>query len=110
MKPLLELTAREASGEALSEEEITLLALQVPDWSVEGALRLSREFSFDSFKEAIRFVGSVADLAEAEGHHPDIDIRYSTVTLRLSTHDSDALTLKDFIVAAKIDTLSETLQ
>lgn len=102
MKSLLELTAREASGEVLSNEETSTLAEQVSSWNIEGSLYLTREFSFGSFTEAIRFVGAVADLAEAEGHHPDIDIRYSTVTLRLSTHDSSALTLKDFIVAKKL--------
>lgn len=63
-------------------------------WSeIDGAL--TREFSFDGFREAIAFVDRVADLAEAEDHHPDIDIRFRRVTLRWSTHSAGAITDRD---------------
>lgn len=59
----------------------------------EGALE--RGFTFAGFPEAIAFVNRVADLAESENHHPDIDVRYRTVTLRWRTHSADAITARD---------------
>jgi 4a-hydroxytetrahydrobiopterin dehydratase len=55
------------------------------------------------FREALAFVNRVGDLAEGAGHHPDIDIRYSAVTLALSTHSAGGLTAKDFELARAID-------
>ena len=55
------------------------------------------------FKEAMAFVNSVADVAEALNHHPDIDIRWNTVTLRAWTHTSGSITDKDRELAARID-------
>ena len=60
---------------------------------VDGALQ--REFRFDSFPAAIEFVNRVADLAEAENHHPDIAVSYRNVTLRWRTHSADAITDRD---------------
>jgi len=60
---------------------------------VDGALQ--REFSFDSFPAAIAFVNRVAELAEAENHHPDIAVSYRDVTLRWRTHSADAITDRD---------------
>jgi 4a-hydroxytetrahydrobiopterin dehydratase len=55
------------------------------------------------FEGAMAFVNHVAELAEAMDHHPDIDIRYSKVTLTLSTHDAGGLTGRDFALAGKIE-------
>lgn len=71
-------------------------------WSRDGA-EIRRTFEFDSFMPAIAFVNRVAEAAEAANHHPDIDIRYSRVTLALSTHSAGGLTARDFDLAAKID-------
>jgi 4a-hydroxytetrahydrobiopterin dehydratase len=60
---------------------------------VDGALQ--REFSFDGFPAAIAFVNWVAELAEAENHHPDIAVSYRDVTLRWRTHSADAITDRD---------------
>ena len=60
---------------------------------VDGALQ--REFKFDSFPAAIAFVNRVAELAEAENHHPDIAVSYRNVTLRWRTHSADAITDRD---------------
>ena len=60
---------------------------------VDGALQ--REFRFDSFPDAIAFVNRVAELAEAENHHPDIAVSYRDVTLRWRTHSADAITDRD---------------
>lgn len=71
-----------------------------PGWKeVDSALE--REFSFADFREAIAFVASVADLAEAANHHPDIDIRFTRVTLRWSTHSAGGVTERDRELAAR---------
>ncbi len=61
----------------------------------------------NGFAGAIRFVNAVADLAEEADHHPDIDIRWNTVTLRLSTHSEGGITQADLDLARKIDVLPE---
>jgi 4a-hydroxytetrahydrobiopterin dehydratase len=75
--------------------------VSVPEGWREVDAALTREFSFDGFREAIAFVGRVADLAEAEDHHPDIDIRFKRVTLRWSTHSSGGVTERDRELAAR---------
>ena len=64
---------------------------------------LEREFTFASFPEAIAFVTRVAELAERENHHPDIDIRYDRVKLSLSSHDAGGITERDLALADAID-------
>jgi 4a-hydroxytetrahydrobiopterin dehydratase len=60
---------------------------------VDGALQ--RDFKFDTFPAAIDFVNRVAELAESENHHPDIEVSYRDVTLRWRTHSADAITDRD---------------
>ena len=73
-------------------------------WSeVDGALE--RELSFASFQDAIAFVNRLADLAERENHHPDIQIRYTRVTLRWWTHTAGGVTDRDRTLAALTDGL-----
>lgn len=67
---------------------------------------LRRTYRFPSFQAAIAFVNAVADAAEAADHHPDIDIRFRKVTLVLTTHDVNGLTVKDFALAAEADRLA----
>ena len=69
------------------------------------ALKISCVFEFGTFRDAIGFVNKVADLAEREGHHPDIHISYSVVTIELWTHAVKGLSDNDFILAAKIEHL-----
>ena len=76
---------------------------EVPEWTVFDNSKIKREFKFKDFKEAMNFISKVADLAEAEGHHPDIHIFYNKVSLELSTHAIGGLSENDFILAAKID-------
>lgn len=73
-----------------------------PGWVRTGAV-IFREVELASFPQAIEVVNRVAELAEAAGHHPDIDIRWRTVTFRLTTHSAGGLTAKDFDLAAQID-------
>ncbi len=86
----------------LSLQEIEHLLLEVPQWQlVDGYIE--RTFVFERFVDAIEFVNIVAEIAESVGHHPDIDIRYTSVKLVLVTHDAGGLTSKDFEEAKRID-------
>ena len=67
------------------------------------ANKLTKDFEFESFRDSIVFVNRVASLADTHDHHPDIDIRYDTVTLTLSTHDAGGITEKDLELAEQID-------
>jgi 4a-hydroxytetrahydrobiopterin dehydratase len=80
---------------------------EVPSWTLHrsGMHMLRKHYRFADFKEAISFVNRVAEIAEQEGHHPNIHISYSTVDLELYTHAIGGLSENDFIVAAKIDSL-----
>src|SRR6188508_2052960 len=79
---------------------------KIPEWELEKK-HIERTFEFDDFTESIDFVNSVAEVAEDEEHHPDIDIRYNKVRLVLTTHSKGGLTELDFNLAERIDTLSE---
>ena len=74
----------------------------------DGTHKLRRQFKFKNFKEAIAFVNKTADIAEKEGHHPDIYIFYNKVQLDLFTHAVGGLSENDFIMAAKINGLIAT--
>ena len=76
----------------------------VPDWLLIGDT-IVKEYNFKNFKEALSFINKVGDIAEAEGHHPNIFNSYSKVKLTLMTHAANGLTENDFILAAKINTL-----
>ncbi len=86
----------------LTLQEIKNLLIDVPLWQlVEG--HIERTFVFERFVDAIEFVNLVAEVAESAGHHPDINIRYTSVKLVFVTHDAQGLTHKDFEVAKRID-------
>jgi len=86
----------------LSEQEVAGRLKGAAGWTREGN-EIRRSFSFGKFADGIRFVDRVAAAADAMDHHPDIDIRYTTITMTLSTHSAGGLTAKDFDLAAKID-------
>ena len=88
--------------EKLSTEAVESRMEQFPEWSLVGDA-LQRTFGFDDFIGAMAFVSRVADLAERLQHHPDIMIRFSKVTLTLSTHDVSGLSDQDFTFARDID-------
>ena len=91
----------------LTEERENFYIYQVANWNLirEGTHRIQKEFHFEDFKESMKFVNKVAEIAEEEDHHPDIHIYYDTVELELHTHAIKGLHANDFIVAAKIDRL-----
>jgi 4a-hydroxytetrahydrobiopterin dehydratase len=85
----------------LAESEIASRLVRVPGWQRRGS-EITRTFAFPDFKGSMAFVNRVAGLAEGMNHHPDIDIRYSKVTLTLTTHDASGLTARDFTLAEQI--------
>ncbi len=74
-------------------------------WDVVDEKHLRRSFTFADFKEAMEFVNKVAEVAESEGHHPDISIHWNKVDIDLWTHAIGGLSENDFILAAKIEVL-----
>jgi 4a-hydroxytetrahydrobiopterin dehydratase len=89
-------------AEPLSDISIQRELGSLPGWSRRGDV-LTRLYSFRNFSESMAFVDRVAELAESANHHPDIDIRYSKVTLTLSTHDAGGITQSDVDLAKAID-------
>lgn len=87
------------------DEAQKLMAELHSGWELEEN-EIEREFKFKDFKEAMAFVNKVAEIAEGEGHHPDIEIKYNKVKIELSTHAIHGLSENDFILAAKIDRIS----
>ena len=73
------------------------------DWHVVDDHHLEKEFRFKNFREALDFTNRVGELAEAQGHHPDIYVAWGKVRLTVWTHKIDGLTESDFVFAAKSD-------
>jgi 4a-hydroxytetrahydrobiopterin dehydratase len=98
----------EGKTKPLTTEEAEKYLESVPEWRLsEDKKTISRVFSLPDFVSSINFVNDIAHLAEEEGHHPDILIRYATVRCNLTTHAIHGLSDNDFIMAAKIDELLE---
>ncbi len=86
---------------ALTQPEIEEVLRMHPDWKLQGG-KLVREWTFKDFVAAMAFVNQVAGIAEAAGHHPDIDIRYNRVQLGLVSHDAGGITQRDAAMAANL--------
>jgi 4a-hydroxytetrahydrobiopterin dehydratase len=89
----------------LKGQEITNLLTELDGWEVLNQHHLKKNFSFANFREAQQFVNRIGDLAEEQGHHPDICFGWGRAEITIWTHKIDALTESDFILAAKIDKL-----
>lgn len=87
---------------AMTAKQIRVQLQTIPSWS-KRAQTILRTFAFEDFVHSIEFVNRIARKAEKSRHHPDIDIRYSKVTLKLTTHDEGGLTGKDFSLARQCD-------
>jgi 4a-hydroxytetrahydrobiopterin dehydratase len=82
---------------------------QLKDWRVEENKRLIKEFTFKNFMEVISFVNKIAAIAESEGHHPDLNLHnWNKLTITLTTFAIGGLSENDFILAAKIDEITQT--
>ena len=90
----------------LTEPEIQTALASLPGWAADGGA-LSRRVTFPTFLDAIAFVNRVAQVAEQVGHHPDITVYYTAVTLRLSTHDAGGVTNKDVDLAHRLEALAD---
>ncbi len=90
----------------LSDEEVRSRLGNLPGWKIAEQV-LVKTFKFKDFPAALHFVNRVGDIAEEAGHHPDIDIRYNSVRLGLTTHDAGGLTGKDFDLAGGAEKLVE---
>lgn len=86
----------------LDDRALTDALRGLPGWT-RADRAITKSWRFGDFKEAMFFVNGVAALAERAGHHPDIDIRYSQVTLTLWTHDAGGVTDKDVALARAVD-------
>ena len=89
----------------LKGQDLAALHTQVPEWQVMNEHHITRQFKFSDFKQALAFVNRVGELAEEQGHHPDILLAWGKAEVTLWTHKIDGLTESDFIMAAKIDRL-----
>lgn len=70
---------------------------------VDGHLELTRKYAFKGFMPGVELVNRIAEIAETEGHHPDLRLAYGSLTVELWTHAAGGLTENDFVLAAKID-------
>lgn len=89
----------------LTGAELDKLHHSAPKWKVDREHDLHRDFSFPDFRQALDFVNRVGEIAEEQGHHPDIFLTWGKVGITLWTHKIDGLSESDFIIAAKIDRL-----
>ena len=89
-------------------EELARLSAEVADWSVIDGHHLEREFGFSNFQQALDFTNAIGEVAENEGHHPDIFLTWGKVGVKIWTHKINGLTESDFVLAAKIDSLRDS--
>ncbi len=89
----------------LKGDEIEKLSTQLPEWQVVNEHHLQKTYKFKDFGETLAFVKLVGELAEQQGHHPDICFGWGKADITLWTHKIDGLTESDFVLAAKIDKL-----
>ena len=86
----------------LSKDEIGERLRSLRGWEIKDG-KLTKAFAFDDFLGAVRFVDRIAPLAESEGHHPDLEVSWGRVIVKLTTHSASGLTAKDFNLATLIE-------
>ena len=108
MKTLAQQTCIPCTGgvPALEPAQADLLLKQLPEgWRLVDNHHLEKAFTFSDFRGALDFTVRVGDLAEQQGHHPDIHLAWGRVRLEIWTHKVNGLTQSDFVLAAKADAL-----
>src|SRR5450432_3684486 len=90
---------------ALKGAELQRLSQIIPQWSVVNDHHITRTFKFPDFRQALVFVNKAGEIAEEQGHHPDILLAWGKAEVTLWTHKINGLSESDFIMAAKIDRL-----
>ena len=98
----------EAGTPPLEESKINELLKEISSWNLKDG-HLHKKFKFKNFLDAIKFINSVAGIAEAEGHHPDFEVHYNKVEVEIWTHAINGLSDNDFILAAKIDNINRLI-
>jgi 4a-hydroxytetrahydrobiopterin dehydratase len=93
------------SRKLLSPDEIALHSQQAPNWKIAEGKKLSRSFTFPDFQTGLDFVNRVGEIAERQGHHPDVHLSWGRVEIETWTHDAGGLTELDFLLATQIDRL-----
>jgi 4a-hydroxytetrahydrobiopterin dehydratase len=86
-------------------EELGKLSAQLSGWQVVNEHHLQKSYRFQNFTESLAFVNRVGELADQQGHHPDICFGWGQAEITIWTHKIDGLTESDFVLAAKIDRL-----
>jgi 4a-hydroxytetrahydrobiopterin dehydratase len=92
----------------LGPADILRLSAEVPAWRVDEDRRLVRAFRFRDFAEPMQLANRIGEVAEAEGHHPDLHVHWGRLEVEITTHAVKGLTENDFILAAKIDRLLQS--
>jgi 4a-hydroxytetrahydrobiopterin dehydratase len=87
----------------LKNQALVALQKQVDGWSVVREHHITKAYKFPDFRKALEFVNRIGEIAEQQGHHPDIYLAWGKVEVEIWTHKIDGLTESDFILAAKID-------
>lgn len=95
--------------ELLSDQELGKALAGLPDWAIEERM-LVRTVELGSFSQAIQVVNRVAEVAENDNHHPDIDIRWRTLVFRCSTHSAGGITALDVSLAEEIDGIVDAIR
>jgi 4a-hydroxytetrahydrobiopterin dehydratase len=89
----------------LTGDQLTPFLSELPDWKLVEEHHIEKSFLFPDFRKALEFVNRVGEVAEQEGHHPDLTLSWGKVDARIYTHKIHGLTESDFVLAAKIDRL-----
>ena len=88
---------------AIAGHDATSLLAELDGWTIEDGKRLVRSWKLADFRAALAFVNRIGEIADAEDHHPDIELGWGRVAVTLWTHTVGGLSENDFIVAARID-------
>ena len=109
-KELSNLKCQPCSGKTqkLNDDEILLNLDKINEWNInDDKEMIFKKFKFKNFKKALEFTNQIGNIAEIEGHHPDISIGYGYCLVMIHTHAIKGLTINDFILASKIDLIEE---
>ena len=109
-KELSNLKCQPCSGKTqkLNNDEILSNLDKINEWNInDDKEMIFKKFKFKNFKKALEFTNQIGNIAEIEGHHPDISIGYGYCLIMIHTHAIKGLTINDFILASKIDLIEE---
>src|SRR5262249_17959278 len=93
----------EGGAKKLAKDEIAALLWQIDGWKCVKSHHVEKSFAFDDFAQPLAFANRIGRVAERQGHHPDLFVKWGLLRVTIYTHSVDGLTEDDFILAAKID-------